>query len=128
MVQLQSSQVSSVLKRLYSCAQVLQLQNSVESSCRPKAKYDATWEEVVYVQVQAWSSQSNGTNTMLHYTQGADTLSSMLSSGFFLEVAQIFQVFFLGKEVRDKKKEMKKKTFTNNCSEKEKKSLKVFFS
>lgn len=46
---------------------------------------------------------------MLHYTQGEDTLSSMLSSGVFLEVAQIFQVFFLGKEVRDKKKEMKKK-------------------
>lgn len=85
-----------------------QFQDSVDTSCRPEAEYDATCKEGVCVQVQAWTSQFNGTNTMPHCAQGQHTLSSVLSS-VFKDVVPIFQAFFCKTGWGQKRNEQKKR-------------------
>lgn len=112
MVQLSSGLGSSLV---FSWAAVLlwssisqQLQDSVDTACRPEAEYDATCKEGVCVRVQAWSSQFNGTNIMPHCTQGQHTLSSDLSS-VFKDVVPIFQVLFCKRGWGQKRNEKRKR-------------------
>lgn len=95
-----SGLVCSWASVLLLCSRV-QLQDSAESSRRSEPEHDGTWKEGVYVQVQAWTSQSSSTNRVLHCTQGLGTPTSMLSS-VFEEVVPIWQVFSLARGQKQK--------------------------